>query len=131
MTTLTYIHHALVPASLNERAFRTNDAFRNINERGIITGIIIAWAGAAILSYLIAVYYLFGLSNSLQQKSLVVKDLVESNTIVELNIQQNQTSFIKNNADVLESMQKISEMRYVGAADTAVSRAEILEHTNQ
>lgn len=81
--------------------------------------------------YLIAMYSVFGLGIALQQQSTVAKDLTESNIIAELNLQQRQTEFAKNNKDVLRSMQKISDMRYVLPADTAMSRVDMLDRSGQ
>lgn len=124
MTTLTHTRQYIVRTSLNDRMFRLPHAFRLINDQGYVTAIIIAWSATAIASYLIAVYVLFGLSASMQQKSLLLKELTESNTIVELNIQQKETAFVRDNQNVLESMQKISDIRYVIPVDTAVSRVD-------
>ncbi|MDP3770190.1 MAG: hypothetical protein U1A25_01970 [Candidatus Sungbacteria bacterium] len=125
MTTLTYIQRRMVLTSFDNRMFRIPRTFRLINDRGSITAMIIGWGGAAIASYLIAVYYFFGLGASMQQKSLLIKELTESNTIIELTIQQKETAFARDNEDVLESMQKISDIRYVTPTDTSVSRADV------
>lgn len=91
---------------------------------------IIGWSTIAVASYLIAVYSVFGLSAGMQQKSLLLKELAESNTITELHIQQKETEFARDNEDVLESMQKISDIHYVIPAETAVSRVDTAEERN-
>jgi riboflavin synthase len=128
MTTLTLIQRHIVPTLFDNRIFRISRAFRLINDRGYITAMIIGWNGAAIASYLIAVYCLFGLGAGMQQKSLLVKELIQSNTIIELTIQQKETAFARDNEDVLELMQKISDIRYVTPPDSSVSRVDVSSH---
>ena len=125
MTTFTYIQRHNARTSLNDGMLRFPRTFRLINNQGHITAIIIGWSSMAIISYLIAIYCLFGLSAGMQQKSLLLKKLAESNTITELNIQQKETAFARDNENVIESMQKISDIRYVIPVDTSVSRVDI------
>ena len=126
MTALaSYIQH-FVGASSREERVRTH-ALHTFHEAGLLRTLLMIWIGAAVIVYLMAVYSVFGLSVGLSRNEAAVKILTESNTIMELNLQQKQTEFARNNQDVLESMQKISEIRYVGPTDTAVSRADILD----
>ena len=92
---------------------------------GWITRIMIAWIAGAITTYLITVYSLFGLGVTIQQNMTELKNLTEANTISELNLGQQQTTFAKNNEDILQSMEKITNMRYLMPADTSVSQADI------
>ena len=131
MTALTNIQrHAYAP-SFNGRARIMHYAFEGLQSRGFVTHMTVAWIAGAVLTYLIAAYSLFGLGVTMQQKSAVLKELTETNTIVELNIQQKQTEFAKNNEDILQSMEKISDMRYVLPLHTSVSRADVSDQINQ
>jgi len=121
----SYIQH-FVGVSAHEEQIRTR-ALHMPREAGLLRALLITWIGGAILVYLVAVYSVFGLSMTLSQNGAVAKALTESNTIMELNLQREQTEFARNNQDVLESMEKISEIRYVGPTDTAVSRADTLD----
>lgn len=124
MTVSSYNQRQIYLPSRDKRHIPSLNALQLFQNSGCITGAIIAWITITVVMYLVAVYSFFGLGVGLQQKSLVIKNLTESNTIAELNLQQRQTEFAKNNQDILESMEKISDMRYVLPADTAVSRAD-------
>ena len=90
----------------------------------------IIWIAGAIVVYLVAVYSLFGLGITLQEKTIELKKLTEANIISELNLRQKQTEFARNNEDILQSMEKITNLRYITPADTAVSQVEFFR-TNQ
>ncbi|MDP3778671.1 MAG: hypothetical protein Q8R30_01315 [bacterium] len=121
----SYIQH-FVGVSAHEEQTRTR-VLHMLRQAGLLRTLLMVWIGGAILVYLVAVYSVFGLSVTLSQNGAVAKALTESNTIMELNLQREQTEFARNNQDVLESMQKISEIRYVGPTDTAVSRARTFD----
>lgn len=131
MRTFAHIQHYAGLALLHERTLHYNDVFGMLNQRGAVTNAAISVIAVAVATYLIAVYSLFGLAVTLQQKTTAIRELNESNTITELNLQQKQTGFARNNQDVLQSMEKISDMRYVMPADTAVSRADISGQSSQ
>lgn len=131
MTISSYSQRRIYIFSRNERYVSLSNTFRLFCNGGFATGAAIAWIILGTAIYLIAVYSSFGLEIGLQQKFLVVKNLTESNTIIELNLRQRQTEFTKNNQDILESMQKISDMRYVLPTDTAVSRVDISHQRSQ
>ena len=125
MTALTDIQRHADPSSFTGKVGVMHYAYDVLQERGFITHMMLAVIAGAILAYLIAVYSLFGLGVTLQQKSMVLKELTDTNTIAELNLGQQQTGFAKNNEDILQSMEKISDLRYVLPTDTSVSRADI------
>ena len=100
-------------------------AFARYHEDAWMTRIMIAWIAGAIATYLITVYSLFGLGVTIQQKMTELKNLTEANTISELHLGQQQTAFAKNNEDILQSMEKITNMRYLMPVDTSVSQADI------
>lgn len=125
MTVSPYNQHQIYIPSHSERHVLSLNIFHLFQNNGFITGAIIAWITIAVVMYLVAVYSFFGLGVTLQHKSFAIKNLTESNTIAELNLQQRQTEFAKNNQYILESMEKISDMRYVLPTDTTVSWADI------
>ena len=132
MTTLTNIQrHTYTPSLSYERTGIMYAFVRALQSRGFVTHVTIAWIAGAVLTYLIAAYSLFGLSVRIQQKSSSLKGLMETNTITELNLRKKQTEFAKNNADILQSMEKISDMRYVLPLHTSVSRADVSDPINQ
>ena len=100
-------------------------AFAGHDSNGWMARIMIIWIAGAIATYLIAVYSLFGLGVTIQQKMTELKNLTEANTISELNLGQQQTAFAKNNEDILQSMEKITNIRYLMPADTSLSQADI------
>lgn len=123
----SYIQQFVGVPVRHERMPMVVNALRMLYEGGLLRGLLVAWIGAAILVYLIAVYSVFGLSVTLSKNGAVVKVLTESNTIIKLNLDQKRTGFARDNQDILESMQKIAEIRYLVPADTAVSRADIFD----
>ena len=131
MTALTDIQRHAYVSSLRERVGIMHYAFDVLQKPGFITHVMLAVIAGAILAYLIAIYSLFGLGVTLQQKSIVLKELTDTNRITELNLGQRQTEFAKNNEDILQSMEKISDLRYVLPADTSVSRADIINGISQ
>lgn len=130
MKTLTSIHHQTYVFMRSENVSWAQSIYYILNNSRFFTGLLMTWILVAVAIYLIAIYSFFGLGVALQEKSLMVKNLSESNTIVELNLQQQQTAFVRNNQTILESMEKISDMRYVLPTDTAMSRADALNQSN-
>ena len=131
MMTFPYIQHQVYGSGRNVRHAGMLHVFRIFYNGGLVTRVTISWIVAGAVVYLIAMYSVFGLGIALQQKSTIAKDLTESNIIAELHLQQRQTEFARSNKDVLQSMHKISDMRYVSPGDTAISRADISPQSNQ
>lgn len=131
MITLPYIHHHSYGFRRNNKHTRILNVFRILHDGRLVTRFALCWIVVAALVYLTAMYSVFGLGIALQEQSTTAKDLTESNIIAELNLQQRQTEFARNNKDVLQSMQKISDMRYVLPSDIAVSRADTYNQSSQ
>ena len=131
MTALTDIQRHVYVSSFNGRVGIMQYALQGLRSRGFFTRMTIAWIAGAVLTYLIATYSLLGLSVTMQQKSAALKGLTETNTITGLNLRQKQTEFARNNEDILQSMEKISDMRYVMPPSTSVSRADVSDQMNQ
>lgn len=131
MTTFPYIQHQAYSFQRSKQHAGIFAVFRMLCNGGLVTRLMIAWIVVAAIVYLVAMYSVFGLGIALQQKSTAAKDLTESNIIAELHLQQRQTEFARSNADVLQSMQKISDMRYLLPTDTAVSRVDISDRSSQ
>lgn len=131
MAILTYnIQKQEVLFSAHSRIFLLSKKFYAFNSRGIITGFIMSWIAAAVLCYLIAVYSFFGINASIHHQNVILKQLVDAKTQVELSVQQKQAGFAQNNQYISESMEKISEIRYVTSDDVSVSRLEPNGQTN-
>ena len=130
MAVLTNIQGQRHISPCGERMERMNHIFDAYNQHGRIIRMLIAWIAGAIVVYLVAVYSLFGLGITLQEKTIELKKLTEANIISELNLRQKQTEFARNNEDILQSMEKITNLRYITPADTAVSQVEFFR-TNQ
>lgn len=96
-----------------------------LEDSGFMMRMLMVWIAGAVVIYLVASYSLFGLGITMQQKTAMMKELNEANTIAELSMQQKHTEFARNNEVILQSMEKIGDLRYVLPTDTAVSRADI------
>ncbi len=131
MITSLYIRQKTYRLQHNDRRTPLLNVFSVLHDDRSVIRFAFCWIVVAALIYLVAMYFIFGLGIALQEQSTVAKDLTESNIIAELNLQQRQTEFVRNNADVLQSMQKISDMRYILPTDTAVSRIDISDQSNQ
>lgn len=131
MTTRVYIQKQVIPFKNKLLVFTLNERFCVINERGIVTNSIIAWIGITIICYLIAVYSFFGINASMHRQGALLKQLTDAKIQVELNVQQKQAGFARNNQNILESMEKISEIRYITSNDVTVSRLEVIGRVNQ
>ena len=107
------------------------DIFCWFQNSRLFRGVLISWIAVMVVVYVVATYFVFGLGMILQQQSRVIKDLTESSIITELNFQQRQTEFVKSNKDILQSMQRISDMRYVLPTDTTISRVDIFHQGSQ
>ena len=131
MTVVSHTYYKIYNSSRFERDSYISYVRGIFNSGGFVTKAAIGWVAVAVVVYLVATYSVFGLDITLKQQSAVVKDLTESNTITELHLQQRQTEFARTNKDILQSMQKISDMRYVLPTDTTVSRADISDRSSQ
>ena len=131
MTALTDIQRYTYASSFKAQAGIGQYVVQGFQSRGFVTHMTTVWIAGAVLTYLIAAYSLFGLGVTMREKSVILKGLAETNTITALNIQQKQTEFAKNNEEILQSMEKISDMRYVLPPHTSVSRADVSGRVNQ
>lgn len=99
-----------------------------INDRAM-RKILFILLSAGIASYLISLYAMFGLGVQMEKKSMELEGLRGQQRILELNIQEQETAFARQYADILQStMEKISEIRYLSADTVAVSQAGLLNN---
>ena len=107
--------------SLGERAVSQSFRFARINERGIVTYCLLGVMALGALVYLAAVYAIFfsGFQVQSQQRDMV--QLNNEREGVELKVQQAMAGFEATHWELLNGMEKISEVRYVSDEESAVS----------
>lgn len=130
MAILTSLHHRIYMPQKNQTISWTQWVLRVFDHEGMMRGIMIVWILVAVFTYLIAIYFLFGLGVAFKEKSAELKEITDLTIITELNLQQSQTEFVKNNQDILASMEKISDMHYILPTDRAVSQADSFDQKN-
>ena len=107
--------------SFGERAVSQSLRFARINERGIVTYSLFGVMALGALVYLAVVYAIFfsGFQIQTQQRQIVELDTEQEG--VELQVQQAMAGFETTHGDILNGMEKISEVRYVSDEQSAVS----------
>lgn len=119
---VTLYQRRLFVPDIGAYAVSVLERFTVINRRGVITiglGSVIALSVAA---YLVSMYYFFAVGMALRSRTEMLRDLDNSNVALELRIQTKETGFALEHKDVLESMQKISSIKYLAPANMAVSQ---------
>lgn len=89
-------------------------AWSEINKRGIITITGIVCVVVAVSIYLSALYGAFEASFLLRRQAEEIKQLTERAVALEINLQKRQADFRLANIPELETMEKISSIKYIG-----------------
>lgn len=97
------------------------DMFSNVNRKGILSGALLLLIGVSVISYLIALYLTFGLGFSLQKNERAAGQLQNSVSIQEVALWEKEANLAENNKSVIESMEKITALKYVTPDNVAVS----------
>ena len=107
--------------SLGERAVGESFRFVRINDRGIVTYCLLGIMTLGALVYLAAVYAIFFSGFQVQSQQHQMVQLNNEREGVELKVQQAIAGFETTHGDILNGMEKISNVRYLGDEQSAVS----------
>lgn len=87
--------------------------FREYNKYGLISFGIISFLMIALVSYLTALYFIINLGFVIQKHEKVMAETSEDFLAVELAAQSGRTKLAEDQKSILESMEKISAIRYL------------------
>ena len=120
---IALIHHYVAHPVITRRRRIAQAMFEALNPRGVITFFLMVVVVASIVVYISSLYYMFVLGFRIQKGTSMARDIEESNTAIDLDIQRRETAFAQLHSDVLQSMQKISRIRYLTADNVAISHS--------
>lgn len=113
MTTLLLARKKMMSWRLTPVLNPALDSFLEINKKGVIT---LALGGVIILSasaYILATYTIFGLGPRIQEAAGRLSELKNDHLKTELELQKKRAGFLKDHKSILESMEKISTVKYL------------------
>lgn len=90
------------------------------NKGGFLSLILLLIILISLISYLAALFLTFDLGFKMQIAEKEFAQLKNAAAILELQIQKEETSFAKDHKDVLESMERISSIKYLTIDNYAV-----------
>jgi hypothetical protein len=99
------------------RVFR----FADLNQKGLITFCLLGIMALGAVQYLGALYGVFSFGLRLRGEEGQIAQLSEEATMLELKVQQTVTDFALVHKELLSSMEKNSEVRYLTGESVAVS----------
>ena len=122
MTALVHAYQQMISsvplrAPIGVRAFR----FEKINQKGIVTFCLLGLIGLGALQYVGALYGIFFSGLQLQVQNQEIARLTETTNELELNIQRAGAGLVTDHKDILDAMEKISQVRYITEENVAVS----------
>lgn len=125
---VTFYHKRFFIPDVGACAVSVLDRSIAVNRRGAVTFALISVIFLSIAAYLVSMYYFFAVGMALRSRTAMLRDLDDSNVALELRIQAKETAFASDHKDVLESMQKISSIKYLTPANVAVSQRSGSSH---
>lgn len=108
-------------AKLGQNFKKINEWFCVFNKGGLLSLALLLIIVISLVSYLAALFLTFGLGFKIQVAEREFTKLKDAAAILELQIQKGETSFAKDHKDVLESMERVSSIKYLTIDNFAVS----------
>lgn len=96
-------------------------SFLEINQRGFISAGLVGLMVIAIASYLGLLVWTFQLGFSIDQEKGKIKEIREMHTVLELRLQEYERTIPIIYSTLFQSMEKISEIKYIGHENVAAS----------
>ena len=96
--------------------------FYIFNKGGFLSLTLLLIIVISIISYLAALFLTFGLGFKIQIAEKELTQLKDTTATLELQIQKEETSFAKNHKNILESMERVSSIKYLTIDNFAVFR---------
>lgn len=114
MTTLILNHKKRLPF-LNIFALRKSAGwFYNLNKKGgAVSFVLMAVILVSVISYLATLFTAFDIGIKIQTTEKELVKLNSAATLLEAQIQKKELSFVQDQQDVLESMEKVSSIKYL------------------
>jgi hypothetical protein len=121
MTILVLAQKKILPFSCPINLTRTAERFYDLNQKGFITLTLILLIVFSIISYLAALFLTFDSGFKIQTAEREFTKLKNTAATLELQVQKEETSFAKDHKDILESMERVSSIKYLTVDNFAVS----------
>lgn len=111
--------------SLRERVAFRPVRFARINQKGLVTFCLLGIITLGALQYLGALYGVFSFGLQLRDENRQIAQLSEDTDGLELKVQRSAATFLVEHKELLDSMEKISEVRYLTGENVAVSYVSV------
>lgn len=121
MTTLALAQKKIMSLPWPVDITRMVGRFYVLNQKGFITAALTLLIIFSIVSYLVVLFLTFDLGFKIQLAEKKFAQLKNAAATLELQIQKEETSFAKDHQDVLESMERVSSIKYLTIDNLAVS----------
>lgn len=121
MTTLVLAQKKILSFPWLANLKRAAERFYDLNQKGLITLTFILIIVFSIISYLAALFLTFNLSFKIQAAEKEAAKLKNTAAVLEFQIQKEEASFVQDHKNILESMEKVSNIKYLTSDNFAVS----------
>ena len=113
MTTLILIQKKILPFSSPLILRKSIKWFYDLNKKGMASSLLLAIILISVIGYVAALFVVFNLGIKIQTTEKELAKLSSDATLLEAQIQKQESSFIQDRQDVLETMEQVSSIKYL------------------
>ena len=113
MTTLILIQKKILPFSSSLTLRKSIKWFYDLNKKGMASFLLLTIILISVISYVAALFVVFNLGIKIQTTEKELAKLSSDATLLEAQIQKQESSFIQDRQDVLETMEQVSSIKYL------------------
>ena len=113
MTTLILIQKKILPFSSPLILRKSIKWFYDLNKKGMASSLLLAIILISAIGYVAALFVVFNLGIKIQTTEKELAKLSSDATLLEAQIQKQESSFIQDRQDVLEAMEQVSSIKYL------------------
>lgn len=118
MSIIIIAQRKIIPLRISNPFYQARELFFVFNEKGIVTIAALFIVVISLIGYLAALYFTFQLGFMIQGASLRLSKLTDETTRIEFSLRQKEVSFAEENKNLLESMEKITAVKYLNTDST-------------
>lgn len=113
MTTLVLIQKKIFPFARPLFFSKPNEWFYDLNKKGLVSLLLLLIILTSVVGYLVALFTAFNLGIKIQTTEKELAKLSSDATILEVQLQKEELSFIQDRQEILGTMEKVSSIKYL------------------
>lgn len=121
MTILILAQNTFVKTRLYSEIAGTLQFFSRINKDGLVTRLLFTVLVISLASYLVALYTSMNVGFSIQEQEKIVEGQKRDLLAIEIELQQKKSALVKEGQPALESMERVTKIRYLLPKNLVVS----------